>query len=568
MPTTIVKTVKPAGGGDYTSLAAWEAGEQADLVGLDQIRVAECYPGTDAAWGGVEVSGWNTDANRYPVIRAAPGAEARFPWDATAQYTLWTPETWGTFALDLAAPFARVERIAVDTERLGLYFATGGRASGVVVRSSDNGAEGFRVWADGVTVRNCVAWYFNPSDPLNPAALGNWRAFTGQYGTGQAFANCLAFAQHPGKGTGYTVDGGATVRNCVAANTLVGFALDDAPAGASCNVAPDGTAPGVGSFSASLADLAFASPLAGDFRLTAASALRDAGADLSATGFAVDALGTARPQGAGWDVGPVEYVPTTAPATLSPPAVANLPTVLPPSVAATGRALGLPFVGLAVQVFAPAVLRSGSAVAAQLVEIGATVLAPTVFRAGSALSPPLVAGPAAVLAPAVAPGSAFVAPAALAYMAAVYAPTVRPAAAVVAVPALLHAATVPPPFIAEGVPDVGDPIPPAVVTLGLFVHLAGPLAPAVNRAGRVVGVPPAVHLAALLAPAVLRAGRVVGVPLAVHVAASYAPQVRAGVDTVHPSRRRVAGPRSTASTASPPSPARASQRERVHLANG
>lgn len=62
MATESIKTIKPSGG-DYTGLAAWEAGEQGDLVAADEIAVAECYSMNDAAQ--LNINGWTTDATRY-----------------------------------------------------------------------------------------------------------------------------------------------------------------------------------------------------------------------------------------------------------------------------------------------------------------------------------------------------------------------------------------------------------------------------------------------------------------------------------------------------------------------
>lgn len=73
MATEVVKTVIPAGGGDYTSLSAWEAGEQKNLVTADEIAVAECYSGEVTQT--LTIAGWTVDATHYTHIRAASGQE-------------------------------------------------------------------------------------------------------------------------------------------------------------------------------------------------------------------------------------------------------------------------------------------------------------------------------------------------------------------------------------------------------------------------------------------------------------------------------------------------------------
>lgn len=63
MPTIVTKTVLNAGA-DYTSLTAFEAGEQRDLVTLDEIARASCGNFSDGT--STNFAGWvNTDATRY-----------------------------------------------------------------------------------------------------------------------------------------------------------------------------------------------------------------------------------------------------------------------------------------------------------------------------------------------------------------------------------------------------------------------------------------------------------------------------------------------------------------------
>lgn len=62
MPTITTVTVKSSGG-DYTSLNAAEAGEQADLVTADVQLDIECYAFDDTT--SCSFNGWTTDATRY-----------------------------------------------------------------------------------------------------------------------------------------------------------------------------------------------------------------------------------------------------------------------------------------------------------------------------------------------------------------------------------------------------------------------------------------------------------------------------------------------------------------------
>lgn len=66
--STTTKTVKESGG-DYTTLSAWEAGRQADIVAGDRIELAsieESWTNPDTT--SVTISGWTTDATRYICI--------------------------------------------------------------------------------------------------------------------------------------------------------------------------------------------------------------------------------------------------------------------------------------------------------------------------------------------------------------------------------------------------------------------------------------------------------------------------------------------------------------------
>lgn len=84
MASEIIRTVKSSGG-DYSSLSAWEAGEQRDLVAADEIAVAECYSMQDTSQ--VTILGWTTDATRYIDIKTPVAERHDGKWN-TAKYRL------------------------------------------------------------------------------------------------------------------------------------------------------------------------------------------------------------------------------------------------------------------------------------------------------------------------------------------------------------------------------------------------------------------------------------------------------------------------------------------------
>ena len=93
MPTEVVKTIKPAGGGDYTSLEAWNTAEATDLTSSDEIAIVECYgggnllssPGSD-----FRINGFRTDSTRFVKIIAADGEGHQGFWDTGKAYALNT----------------------------------------------------------------------------------------------------------------------------------------------------------------------------------------------------------------------------------------------------------------------------------------------------------------------------------------------------------------------------------------------------------------------------------------------------------------------------------------------
>ena len=79
MATEIIKTVKPSGG-DYTSLANWEAGQQGNLPALNETHTAECYSMEDSSF--VDLFGWTTDPTRYIKIYTPLSERHSGKWNA------------------------------------------------------------------------------------------------------------------------------------------------------------------------------------------------------------------------------------------------------------------------------------------------------------------------------------------------------------------------------------------------------------------------------------------------------------------------------------------------------
>lgn len=106
------RTVKSSGG-DYTTLSAWEAGEQADLTSVNEIRRAECYvlTGNAADTTAANISGWTTDATRYIAVQPSTANRHAGTW-STTKYRLSVGAS--TYALSIAANHVRINGLQVE----------------------------------------------------------------------------------------------------------------------------------------------------------------------------------------------------------------------------------------------------------------------------------------------------------------------------------------------------------------------------------------------------------------------------------------------------------------------
>lgn len=81
---TVTTYVDPDGTGDYTSLNAWEAGEQTDLVTDGDSHVVKCFSSEGTAdTTAVTIAGWITGPSNKLTIQADTGHETGTEWDST-----------------------------------------------------------------------------------------------------------------------------------------------------------------------------------------------------------------------------------------------------------------------------------------------------------------------------------------------------------------------------------------------------------------------------------------------------------------------------------------------------
>ena len=323
MATVVTRTLKPSGG-DYTSLSAWEAGEQRDLVTANEIARLECYKGDYSSVGGginyiveldtVTVDGWVTGPNNYIEI-VVPSTERHDgkPFDSSSNYSGFAvrfPNNWDS--LDLSDHFIDVYGLIVDKAN-----SSGGQSSGsaIVCGSGDTG------YTDSTRVHildSCIA--------LNAGSSGIALSSAQRYLV--VIVNCVASGCVNGfYAYNYKI---SRFYNCTSVgNTAYAFRIENAPSTVlrNCLGANSGTsdfyvvagdvdycassdASALGANSYTNQTFSFVDAANKDFHLTGSdTGAKDKGLDLSSDPdfpFNWDIDGETR--AAPWDIGADEYV--------------------------------------------------------------------------------------------------------------------------------------------------------------------------------------------------------------------------------------------------------------------
>lgn len=301
MATEVIRTVQPSGG-DYTTLTAWEAGEQRDLVAADEIATAECYD--FALTDDVAINGWTTDATRFIKIYS-PTAERH---NGTARAVSGsgfsiTPSGTVTTPIRVAVPHVYLE---------GLEIVGAATAVPTIIASAGVG----ELYIDqciihdvqtgtGYTVSLSTAGV--ALRMRNTIVYGSCRSADVRNATSALLENCT-FYRHAAQ-LGVLGNSTLTVRNCYSGHA--GGASEDwwtggsAPTGNNNASSDSSAATDYTSTVTSVASSVFVSVTSGseDFHLqTGTNALVGAGADLTAS-FTVDIDGDTRPSGSAWDIG-------------------------------------------------------------------------------------------------------------------------------------------------------------------------------------------------------------------------------------------------------------------------
>jgi hypothetical protein len=306
---------------DYADIHAAIADVARDLVSADEIArflvSADIYT-TQVV---IDRDVWVTDATRYILIEAASGARAGLVWVGDGSIA----------TLELAAPGDGILTTAsagagdpidlrIDGMQIGST-ATGANTSAIQASnlSSDSVIEGcwVRMSASGSNIRAVLDTF--AGECRNTILYGNGRRtiLADSSGPGR-YRNVTGFSIDSADVTlpAFDVDSGAPeAHNCVVwfeaveSGTREAF---DASFGGDNNAAPDTTSPGANS----LDDITdpFEDSASFDATLADGSALIDEGSDQTANGVTEDIVGTARPQGAEYDIGAHEAAggPTVA----------------------------------------------------------------------------------------------------------------------------------------------------------------------------------------------------------------------------------------------------------------
>ena len=295
MATEVVSVVRSDGLGDYTTLAAWIAAEQRDLIAADEIAVAECAGTVAVNYINISTA-WNCDETRYVEIRPLAGEE-------------YDPVADTGFKIAQSGQYGFVMRSSVHIRIIGPFkcyddgIMIRGSAAGIINNSSGGTGrtyvrDGFfygTVLGNGVSTSRSLAENCRISDLVNTSTWYLAQTYT--------LKNVTTISgQISGPYSGQIIIRSCDCTNCVIYNETVGGYDNFYACTGDYNASNDTSAPGANSID-NITTAAFNDYAGGDYSLASGSILIDAGAD---SGVTVDILGVARVLP--YDIGAFEFV--------------------------------------------------------------------------------------------------------------------------------------------------------------------------------------------------------------------------------------------------------------------
>jgi len=293
MPTTVVKTIR-ASGGDYTTLTAWEAANQGNLVTADEIRVAECYD--DWATGlddKLVIDGSTTDATRYLMITVAAGHRH----SGVPRSGFYVKRAVGYDALlrdsDLYTRLEWLDLENTNSNGNALYANAGSGVYGnLIAKTAGTSQYVVGLYGQNITIHGALFYGGGSGVQLNSTIAANIY---------NSVATGCVNGFNPGSSTL------AVLKNCVAYNNTTNYSgTFSASSTNNATSSASDDAPGPGSV-VGITSADFVNAASNDFHLAAGSALIGAGVNLYAD-FQADVDGDAWPSSGAWDIGFDYYV--------------------------------------------------------------------------------------------------------------------------------------------------------------------------------------------------------------------------------------------------------------------
>lgn len=303
MATEVVSTIRSSGG-DYTTLSAWEAGEQRNLVTADEIAVAELYNDWPSGLNdNCIISGWTTSSTQFVKVTVAPGH--RHNGVPLSGFYFYSTTTWGQFILHDSGD-ARFEWLDgfFDTHLGGYSFYTpSGTKNGIWYNCISRNRSGAAFTSNSTS----TTYYFGCLGYLSTSG------FSGPAWANNHYINCVASSCSTGFDKNSS-GSGSSVRNCIAYSCSTPYATSTWNAVSDSNAADSGSVPGTNPTTCSSAD--FVDAANKDFHLVSGSALRAYGGNYyQNTGAyadrAYDVDGDEWPSTGAWDIGYDLYISAT-----------------------------------------------------------------------------------------------------------------------------------------------------------------------------------------------------------------------------------------------------------------